>query len=694
MQDPLNQPLLSGKRITANEYHKRAQGKTNHEFVLFGDNTLECLTLLNPLVDPSTPLEFVGLVHLPLDQPIYVFAIDDSTEISIKVCGSYSNWPLPKAVAELINRYDLPDFVLFNADTHEVVFAGELTETASVGNSQWQRELRKIAAAELGVPFIYQTAYSGIDASQNSLREPTSALVYNALIYSMRYATASQVLFIEPNVAANRTRTRQSPLDSSAISTLLAGHLIESATGDKRLRIVQENLIFQKMLDYLGETKYSTRPNNPSIPRLNKDLPVVQSDVSMAIINQAENFVSDLSSFLNTRDLASLNVTPLSKFVEFDRKKLVPWTDKRSALYLSNLFDFFESANAVPAQAPLSKFGAGIVKTANLIEFLQTGFDGETKQLFGKLEKFEETVIVPVILHKKRYGEFQYAKDPYAGNTAAFCELLGFDLNGTRVRGILTYCVAENPDNFDFHTKKSTNLYKSIAKYSDGLVLDGKQVISNFKESKKKYEDNYFESLLDLEPLQLTEDSSLTSTYLQLSAIAGGWRVNMIAIHHSSWQQISVLDNSGTLVQGTIGRNDSKVDLVMQGQDQTFLTAEGKRSFNHFFSTPQEKKKIRQAFENIKTTIRDLLGSPDFNQIVSLICLLDIPETNSDFFLKAERNKISEAAVNGIISEIAGDHFVVVGVYVSKRQTKFELFFSNGFDEAQKSLMQREFSSK
>jgi hypothetical protein len=693
VQDPLNQPLLRGKSMTPAQYRNRGIEKKNHEFILFGDNTLECLTLLNPLVDPSTPLKFVGLVHLPLDQPIYVFQLDDETDISVKVCGSYSNWALPQPVAELINRYDLPDFVLFNAEAQEVVFAGELTETASVGNSQWQRELRKIAAAELGVPFIYQTAYSGIDTSQNSLREPTSALVYNALIYSMRYRTVSQVLFVEPNVEASQTRTRAKPLDSSAISTLLAGHLIESSTGDNRLRTSQENKIFQKMLDYLGESKYSTRQSSASGPRLGKDLPIVPLEVSNAILTQSQTFIEDLSTFLNGRDIASLGDKPIGQLVDFDSSKLVPWTDKRSALHISELFSYLDSIESVPARAPLAKFGAGIVDTQNLLDFLENSFSGETQALISKLAKYDETVVVPVVLHKKRYGEFQYVKDPYAGNTAAFCELLGFNLDGTRLRGILTYCVAENPENFDFHAKKSTNLYKSIAKYADGLVIDGQTVISSFQPSEKTFDNNLLSSLLDAQPLQLTEDTSLTSTYLQLSASAGSWRVSMIAIHHSSWQQISIKTDSGSIVQGTIGRNDSKVDLVMQGNNRTFLTAEGKRSFNQFFSTPQEKTKIRQAFENIKSTIEFLLKTSDFKQIVSLTCLLEVPETNSEFFLEFERRKIAEASQNGIISEIAGDEFVVIGVYVQDNETKFELFFSNSFDEDLMKLLQSEFQA-
>ena len=679
MQDSLNQPLLTGKSISEKEYFELSKSRKNHEFVLFGDNTLECLTLLNPLVNPDTYLEFIALVHLPLDQPIYVFELPNQDLVSVKVAGSYTNWKLPREVAQIVYRYDLPDFVLFSVKSQKVIFAGELTETASVGNSQWQRELRKIAAAELKIPFIYQTVYSGKDDSQDTIREPTSLLVYNAMLYSIRYKVPSLVLFIEPNIENSVTRKRIDSLDTSAISNLLAGHLIQESTGNAKLRQKLEETIYEKMLDYLAEPKFKAGGNLDNKPRLFVDYPCAPKEVSSLVDGPSSEYASAITQFLS--DEKSVNDFP-KKYPWGDEQieLMKPWTDKRSMDYISTMFEYLEKKNLNTPIAPLGKFSVGIVKSSHLVKFLQEKCSGEVGTLVEKVSGYDETLIVPVLLHKKNYGSYQYCKDPYAGNTAAFSELLGFDTLGEKKRGILAYCVSENPEGFDLHQKYATNLYRSIAKYSDGILLDGKKIISKFKPFLPEFESNDLKSLLELQPINATEDSGLTSTYVQLTNVIGGWRVCMIAIHHSSWQQIRIRNKNGVLNTAKIGRNDAKVDLVLQDTESTFLAAEGKRTYSDFFSSIQEKNKIGKAFENVFQLIDNLFETSQSTKITTFICLLDVPEVNSKYFLEQEKRKISESIRLGHISEIVDGEFVVIGVYVNQRITKFELFFSNSFN--------------
>src|SRR5690606_33569104 len=111
---------------------------------------------------------------------------------------------------------DLPDYIFYSLGSKRAVLAGENTETASVGNSQWQREGRKVASAKIGVPFIYQTFYSGRDESQDTIREPNSLQVYNQLLYTARYKTPSLVAYFENNFEGSRTRVRN-PIDSQAL---------------------------------------------------------------------------------------------------------------------------------------------------------------------------------------------------------------------------------------------------------------------------------------------------------------------------------------------------------------------------------------------------------------------------------------------------------------------------------------------
>ncbi len=680
MQDALNQPLLVSKSITENEYEKLCKTRKNHEFVLFGDNTLECFTLLNPLVNPDTHLHFIAIVRLPLDQPIYVFELPNSDFVSVKVAGSYTNWALPEPVAQIVYRYDLPDFVLFSVENQKVVFAGELTETASVGNSQWQRELRKISAAELGVPFIYQTVYSGKDDSQNTIREPTSLLVYNAMLYSIRYKVPSLVLFIEPNIDGSMTRKRNSPLDTSCVSNLLASYLIQSAIGDEKLRLKIESSIFEKMIEFLVEPKYKSNGNLGEEPRVNVDYPCAPTSIFDALIQQPKEFVDELSEFINSdRNVTSSFVKkfPLGE-ERMDRFKV--WTDKRQVEYLVDLFDFIDKKELPKLLAPLSKFSVGVIQSRVLAQYLESKCHGELSELLENISPYEETLIVPVLLHKKNYGRFQYCKDPYAGNIAAFCELLGFDTSGQKKRGIVTYCVSENPTDFELHEKYATNLYRSIAKYSDAIVLAGNEVISKFKPYAQVFEPNSIEKLISMQPINTTEDSGLTSTYVQLTNLVGGWNVCMIAIHHSSWQQIRLRNEQKILKTAKIGRNDAKVDLVLQDDSNSFLAAEGKRTYGDFFRSAQEKEKISQAFLNIYALIDKLFGTSNNQIITSFICLLDVPKVNSSFFLGKERQKIHESIKLGHISEITDQEFVLIGVYVLDRQTRFELFFSSDFD--------------
>ena len=692
MQDALNQPLLAGRSISEAAYLKLCEGKKNHEYVLYGDNTLECLTLLNPLVDPKTLLNFVAIVYLPLDQPIYVFELPNKELASVKGCGSYTNWNLPSTVAELINRYDLPDFALYSLSSKKVIFAGELTETASIGNSQWQRELRKIAAAELRVPFIYQTVYSGKDDLQDTIREPTSLLVYNAMIYSIRYRIASQVLFIETNNNDSATRMRKDPLNTSTVSNLLASHLIESSTRDSHVRERIEKLIYEKMLEFLAEPKYRSGGSLAEEPRIQTDYPCAPKEISETILVDPSKYSEELLTFLKNSEINNSNFLKKYPWAEISTEKLKPWTDKKNMDWIDELFRYVEDNRKPKLVAPLSKFSVGIAKTSVVADYLKSKSGSNT--LIAKLSRYEETLVVPVLLHKKNYGSLQYCKDPYAGNTAAFCELLGYDTSGNKIRGIFAFCVSENPVGFDFHQKYATNLYRSIAKYSDGIILDNKQILTEFKEYKAVYENYNYQNLLEVEPSNITEDSALSSTYLQLSNKIGGWRVCMIAIHHSSWQQVQIMDVDGDLKTGKIGRNDAKVDLLMQDNFNRFLVAEGKKSYANFFSSSQEKIKIHDAFKNIFKIIDDLYSSRRNEKITSLICMLDIPASNSDFFLDQERRKIVDSIKLGHVSEITDEEFVVIGVYVLNRKTSFELFFSQGFDKEVARVLRENFGNK
>jgi hypothetical protein len=171
----------------------------------------------------------------------------------------------------------------------------------------------------------------------------------------------------------------------------------------------------------------------------------------------------------------------------------------------------------------------------------------------------------------------------------------------------------------------------------------------------------------------------VTTTYLQLGVVGSDWDACMIAIHHSSWQQIRIRDEDNKIATVKIPRNSSKVDLVMQSPDNIFLMAEGKRSFEDFFRSPQEIEKITAAFVNTREIIDNLYKDKTIRKITAFVCLIDIPVVITDDHMRRERKKISDAIAAGHLDSIAADAFVVIGCYAQDGITKFELFFSKNF---------------
>ena len=137
----------------------------------------------------------------------------------------------------------------------------------------------------------------------------------------------------------------------------------------------------------------------------------------------------------------------------------------------------------------------------------------------------------------------------------------------------------------------------------------------------------------------------------------------MIAIHHSSWQQIRIRDEESNIVTVKIPRNSSKVDLVMQSPENIFLMAEAKRNYEDFFRSPQEIEKITAAFTNTRAIIDQLYKDKTIKKITAFICLFDGPAERIEDYVRRERQNISESIAAGHLDAIAADAFVVIGSY-------------------------------
>ena len=64
---------------------------------------------------------------------------------------------------------------------------------------------------------------------------------------------------------------------------------------------------------------------------------------------------------------------------------------------------------------------------------------------------------------------------------------------------------------------------------------------------------------------------------------------------------------------------------------------------------------------------------------MAFICLLDVPEVDSKFFLDSEKQRIKASIEAGHLDKLANQEFVVIGSYALRGVSKFELFFSGAF---------------
>lgn len=122
MQDLLVNPRIKDKIITLKDYEKLSKP---FEFILYGDNILEGISLLNNLTLNDDLLAFYGVVYEPYDSPIYIFR-ESNHFYAIKICGHYDKWNLPNDVSFIKSFVDLPDYIFYSIQHSKVILAGEI----------------------------------------------------------------------------------------------------------------------------------------------------------------------------------------------------------------------------------------------------------------------------------------------------------------------------------------------------------------------------------------------------------------------------------------------------------------------------------------------------------------------------------------------------------------------------------------
>ena len=688
MQSVLVNPIITKDKIlTITDYKSLRDVK---EYLLYADNILEGLTLLNDLTQDSIYLKFVGVLYEPIDQPIYIFKDEDECLYSIKVCEAYEKWDLPKEVSEIIQYVDLPDYIFYSISNQKVILAGENTETASVGNSQWQREGRKLGAAKLKVPFIYQTFYSGRDESQDSIREPSSLQVYNQIVYSVRYKTPSIVSYFENNFDNSTTRSRN-PIDSkNLLSTYIKTILLSDANPIHiQKRKIAEKQFFVHMIDYLKEKKFKDINKTNKKSRLYNDLPSLKDSLLTEILDNTNSFVDDLISYLYEEN-ESIISQYLNKcnLLNLDESKFEKWTSYNGKKHINELITYLKSSNDVPLSYVKGSAKVGFAKTVNCNQFLKLKFPSQTVDIDAILDpdKFEKSVIMPLRIHKKSKGKLTFSPDPESGEIVAFSELFSFDINGKKKRPVIGYCIVDTPSNFDILRKQGTKLFKALAQYVDILVLNGNAIFTRLQNEITT--SNYIpRNLLSIKPSSSTEEMAIVSTYLNQSTISSDWKLCFIHTHHSSWQQLVIYDGSKE-IQQKIDRVSTKVDLIMQ-QNNQFMIAEGKNSFVDIIADP----KIKTAMIWTSNKIDQLYKKQNFQFDAFIYNLRTDPDKDPDFYVEKEVEKVLGAIERNHFGNIANhDSFVIIIVYLCEHnKTKFKLVYSPRFDVEMKSILDEEF---
>jgi hypothetical protein len=685
MQSILVNDKTKDKIIDIKQYEKIPNKK---EFLLYTDNILEGITLLNYLTLDDDLMVFSGVLYQPYDQPIYIFLDDSDNNLCIKICGSFDKWVLPDDVNELKSFVDLPDYIFYSISNKKAILAGENTETASVGNSQWQREGRKIAAARIKVPFIYQTFYSGKDESLNSIREPNSFQVLNQLLYSARYKTPNFVAYFENNFSGSKTRLRE-PEDSQKLFSRYIKAVVLSDVNKKheKLRKELEKEFFLHMISYLREGKYKSI-NGGSIesnPRLIKDLPSINPAAINGIQTNPNLFVQDLLNWIyNTSE----DFESKYSLANLDYSRMVPWdpslkTDNKKQI-LPLLEHFLQIGK--PVRSFSSNGKAGVVKTKDLIEYLVAIRPELSTSIYTKLT-LEETVIFPTRIWKFSNSVLTLSPDPESGEITAFCELLSYSLKGKKTRNVLGFNIVNIPNEYsyeNFSGKDGNNkINKAISNYFDLLLLSNGILIDKFVVPKFTKSGHQPINLLIEKPISSTEEVAVVSTYLNQSTIKSDWNLCFIHTHHSSWQQI-VIEG----IQEKINRVSTKLDLIMQ-QHSLFMLAEGKDKYQSILSD----RKIQQAMKNASETI-DALYKSESKKINAFIYNLQTqPDKDPDFYAESEEIMVKGGIERGHFFDIAHDkNFLVIIVYNdSESHTKFKLIFSNNFDLNLKNKLEKEF---
>ncbi len=681
----VNDKITQNKILTIEQYNQLENIK---QYVLYADNILEGITLLNDLTQEDDYLVFYGVLYQKIDQPIYIFKDLEQNFIAIKICGAYDKWQLPKDVAKIIHYIDLPDYVLYSVDSRKVVVAGENTETASVGNSQWQREGRKIGAAKIRVPFIYQTFYSGRDESQNTIREPSSLQAYNHFVYSVKYRAPSFVIYFDNNFENSNTRDRESAYGNKLLSNYIKLTILaDYNNGYDGIKQEQEKAIYFHMVDYLREPKYRDLLKGKQNPRLQKDLPCINNLIYNAIITRNENFINEIVEYIyGNKAISEFGI--IKELLNFNERKFTRWNSYSKKPHVGEVISYLSNRNRGPKTYITGNSKLGFCDTELVNQFLANKFPNETALINEILDKNKATncILMPLRIHKFSNGKLTFSPDPESGEIVAYNELFAFNEINEKKKPVVGYCIVDVPEDFDISSKFGTKMYKALAEYVDILIINGSIFISNLRNT-QTFEDYFPQNIARIAPNSLTEEMAVVATYLNQTTISSNWKLCFIHTHHSSWQEMMVYKTEG-IKQRKIDRVSTKVDLILQ-KDDIFMISEGKNNFMDIL----RDEKIKTAMINASHLIDDLYQQSNVQFDAFIYNFPTIPSKSPTYYVSKEVEMIEYGMQQGHFNDVANnENYVVIIVYIDEENhTAFKLVYSPQFNAELKVILDREF---
>ncbi len=441
-------------------------------FLIYSDNILESIYILDLFSKDNPFLEIVGVSYEPIDQAIYLFKEkQNGKHVCVKVLGRYENWELPSKISDIVNFIDKPDFIIVDEEKNKEIFVGETTGTANVGNSQWQREGRKISAALKQIPMVYQTYYSGTDRSmftpdkidrgeaKGQARQPTALQVINHFIYSLRYRVPSFAIYY-PNpeydevIGLDRSKTKGEALFKHYISVCLLNS-IDGKYKNSKKKIERD--IFRQMLNFINEP---VPYRNTTIQRIDKDFPV--QPTNQILKSKGEAFINYLVKFIN-RDVA---LSKKFNLINWDYKSFSKWSHRYKQTRLLKLL----ANSKLPFLSYLTNTTkAGFTLDApSLIKLLDKFYPNDKGKFNQKLNSKLPTLVIPTLMFQKRESGFINKVDPGTGEIVAFAELFGKDLQGNKSMNVLIYVHVPGPEKISTNTK----LFKAIKHYADCLIIN------------------------------------------------------------------------------------------------------------------------------------------------------------------------------------------------------------------------------